>query len=89
MLSLDPYKIIVRALHTEKAIMKIEMENTLTFIVDKNATKKQIKEAVERIFRVKVERVNTVITIRGEKKAYVKLKPEYKAEEIATRLGIL
>ncbi|MGC9122095.1 MAG: 50S ribosomal protein L23, partial [Thermogladius sp.] len=48
-----------------------------------------IKEAVERLFNVKVVKVNTVITPRGEKKAYVKLASEYKASDVATQLGLL
>lgn len=88
-MSIDPYKILIRPLHTEKAIMKIERENTLVFIVDRRATKHQIKEAIEKLFNVKVVKVNTLITSRGEKKAYIKLAPEYKADEIATRLGLL
>jgi len=85
----DSYDVIIRPVITEKALDKIERNNTLTFIVDIKATKKDIKRAVEEIFKVKVEKVNTLITPQGEKKAYVKLKPEYKAEEVATRLGIL
>ncbi|HIQ02808.1 MAG TPA: 50S ribosomal protein L23 [Desulfurococcales archaeon] len=88
-MSVDPYKILIRPLHTEKAIMKIEKENTLVFIVDRRATKHQIKEAIEKLFNVKVVKVNTLITSRGEKKAYIKLAPQYKADEIATRLGLL
>jgi len=89
MTNVDPYKIIIRPLQTEKAIRLIEQNNTLTFIVDRRATKKQIKEAVEKLFNVKVEKVNTLITPRGEKKAYVKLAKEYSAAEVAARLGIL
>ena len=88
-MSIDPYKILIRPLHTEKAIMKIEKENTLVFIVDRRATKHQIKEAIEKLFNVKVVKVNTLITSRGEKKAYIKLAPQYKADEIATSLGLL
>ncbi|HIC98121.1 MAG TPA: 50S ribosomal protein L23 [Pyrodictiaceae archaeon] len=89
MVSVDPYKVIVRPLQTEKAIRLIEQNNTLTFIVDRRANKKQIKEAVEKLFNVKVEKVNTLITSRGEKKAYVKLAKEYSAAEVAAKLGIL
>jgi len=89
MVSVDPYKVIVRPLQTEKAIRLIEQNNTLTFIVDRHANKKQIKEAVEKLFNVKVEKVNTLITSRGEKKAYVKLAKEYSAAEVAAKLGIL
>ena len=87
---LDQYlKIIREPLHTEKALNYIEYHNTLVFIVDRKATKGQIKEAVQRIFDVKVEKVRTLITPDGRKKAYVKLAEGYNAEEIATRLGIL
>lgn len=81
--------IIKRALATEKALSLVERDNTLVFIVELGATKHQIREAVEKLFDVKVEKVRTVITMEGEKKAYVKLKPEYKASEVATKLGLI
>jgi large subunit ribosomal protein L23 len=82
-------KIIIRVVATEKALNYIELNNTLTFIVDRKATKNDIRRAIESLFDVKVEEVRTLITPKGDKKAYIKLKPEYKATEIATRLGIL
>ncbi len=85
----DPYKVIVRPLQTEKALRLIEQANTLTFIVNRNATKHDIKYAIEKLFGVKVEKVNTLITPQGEKKAYVKLAKEHSATEVAARLGIL
>ncbi|KPU63229.1 50S ribosomal protein L23 [Thermococcus argininiproducens] len=85
---MDPYKVIVRPVVTEKAISMVERENKLTFIVDKRATKPEIKKAVETIYDVKVEKVNIIITMKGEKKAYVKLKPEYSASEVAARIGL-
>jgi len=85
----DPYSVIIRPLHTEKALLAVERSNTLTFIVDKKATKHDIKHAVEKLFQVKVEKIRTTISPKGEKKAYVKLAPEYSAAEIATRLGLL
>lgn len=85
---MDPYKVIVKPVVTEKAVAMIESENKLTFIVDRSATKADIKRAVEAMFNVKVEKVNTLVTMRGEKKAYVKLKPEYSASEVAARIGL-
>ncbi|NJE25475.1 50S ribosomal protein L23 [Thermococcus sp. MV5] len=85
---MDPYKVIVRPVVTEKAISMVERENKLTFIVDRRATKPEIKKAVETIYDVKVEKVNIIITMKGEKKAYVKLKPEYSASEVAARIGL-
>ncbi len=86
---IEESKIIKRVVATEKALTYIENHNTLTFIVDIRATKHDIKRAVEKLFNVKVAEVRTLLTPKGEKKAYVRLKPEYKASDIATRLGIL
>lgn len=83
------YKIIIRPVQSEKALSLIDKQNTLTFIVDLKATKSDIKRAVELVFNVKVEEVRTLITPRGEKKAYVKLAPEYKASDIASQLGLI
>ncbi len=88
-MKLDPWSIIIRPVISESAIEKIEKENKLTFIVNIRANKHMIKWAVEQLFNVKVVKVNTLITPRGEKKAYVKLSPEYKASDIAVKLGIL
>jgi len=82
-------KIIKRPLQSEKALMLIDRQNTLTFIVDIRATKHDVKRAVETLFNVGVESVRTLITSKGEKKAYVKLKPEFKASEIAMKLGLM
>lgn len=83
------YKVIVKPIQSEKALGLIEEQNTIVFIVDRGAGKHDVKRAVEEIFEVKVDEVRTVITPRGLKKAYVKLSPEYKASEVATRLGML
>ena len=81
-------EIIKRVVITQDAVALIESENKLTFIVDIRATKRDVKRAVEELYDVEVEKVNTMITPRGEKKAYVKLKSEYPASELAVKLGI-
>ncbi|ALL01066.1 50S ribosomal protein L23P [Pyrodictium delaneyi] len=86
---MSAWSIIIRPVQSEKALRLIEEQNTLTFIVDRKATKHDIKRAVEQAFGVKVEKVNTLITPRGEKKAYVKLAKEYSATDVAARLGLL
>jgi len=86
---MEPHSVIIRAHVSEKALMLAEKSNVLTLIVRREATKPQIKEAVERMFGVKVERVNTLITPTGEKKAYVKLVKEYSAIEVLSRMGVL
>ncbi|MEM1619984.1 MAG: 50S ribosomal protein L23 [Fervidicoccaceae archaeon] len=83
------FEVLIKPLHTEKALNYIERYNTLVFIVDRRATKHQIKRAVEETFGVKVKEVRTLITPKGEKKAMVKLAEGYNAEEVATRLGVL
>ncbi|MFX0006694.1 MAG: 50S ribosomal protein L23 [Promethearchaeota archaeon] len=82
------YKIIKKPLVTEKTFDLIEKENKLVFIVDRQANKNQIKKAIEKIHNVKVIRVNTMITPNGDKKAFIKLHPEYSAQDIAIDLGI-
>ncbi|MCS6788296.1 MAG: 50S ribosomal protein L23 [Aigarchaeota archaeon] len=86
---MDPNDVIVTVVTTQDAVYLIERENKLTFIVKPEATKADVKRAVERLYGVKVEKVNTLITPYGEKKAFVRLKPEYKASELATKLGII
>jgi large subunit ribosomal protein L23 len=86
---MDPWKIIKYPHMSEKSVRLVERENKLVFIVDRKANKKQIKEAIEKAFEVKVDKVNTTITMEGEKKAFVKLKPEYSAVDIAVRLGMI
>jgi len=83
------FKVIKRPVQSEKALMLIDKQNTLTFIVDIRASKHDIKKAVELLFNVQVDSVKTLVTPRGEKKAYVKLRPEYKATEIAAKLGLM
>jgi len=60
----DPYNIIIRPLLTEKTISKTA-QNKYTFQVDLHANKIEIGDAVQRIFNVKVEKVNT-LRVRGK-----------------------
>lgn len=82
-------KVIKHPLNTEKSIRLMEAENKLVFVVDMRAKKPEIKEAVEKTFKVKVEKVNTLITPKGQKRAYVKLSAESPALDIATDLGLM
>lgn len=85
----DPYNIVEHPLATEKAVRLMNTENKLIFIVAKSATKKEIKDAVEYLFNVKVLSVNTMNDVKGRKKAYLKLSPETPAIDIATQMGIM
>lgn len=82
------YKIIKKPLITEKTFDLIEKENKLVFIVDRRANKNQIKRVIEKLHNVKIIKVNTLITPMGEKKAFIKLHPEFSAQDIAIDLGI-
>ena len=86
---MDPYEIVLYPLMTESASLTVEKENKLTFIVSLKASKTDVKKAVEQLYEVKVESVNTQVTPTGEKKAFVKLHPDYKASDVAIKLGIL
>ena len=83
------YKVIKYPLSTEKTIRLMEAENKLIFVVDKKSNKKDIKEAVEKMFNVKVTKVNTYINHKGLKKAYVKLAFDTPAIDIATQMGLM
>ena len=86
---MESYKVIKYPLMTERSVNMIENENKLVFIVDRRANKNDINAAVQELYEVEAESINTLITRKGEKKAFIKLKDEYNASDIAIRLGIL
>jgi ribosomal protein L23 len=73
---------------TEKIVRQIEIDNILVFIVDRSITKTEIKKEVEELFDVKVEGIRTH-TKQNKKIAYVKLKKDYAAIDVATKLGLM
>jgi large subunit ribosomal protein L23 len=90
------YEVIRRPLVTEKGVEKKESERTLCFEVALKANKTQVKSAVEKLFKVKVEEVRTAVfdgklRRRGRfsgyrpdwKKAYVRLKEGEKVPDFA------
>jgi len=86
---MDPAEVIFYPLMTESASLMVEKDNKLIFVVNVKAGKSDVKKAVEELYEVKVDRITVLITPQGEKKAFVKLKPEYKASDVAIKLGIL
>ncbi len=74
---------------TEKAIRLMEAENKLVFVITKASKKQDVKKAVEELFKVKVEKVNTYIDRKGNKKAYVKLSADTPAIDVATKMGLM
>jgi large subunit ribosomal protein L23 len=86
---MQAHKVVKYPLMTERSFNMIENENKLVFIVDRRSTKHDIMNAIKELYEVEVIKVNTLINRNGEKKAFVKLKEEYNASDIAIRLGIL
>ncbi len=93
------YQILRKPVITEKGLGVKEIEQTLVFEVASNATKTEIKEAVQKTFKVKVDTVRTANFVgkerrRGKfsgfrpdwKKAYVRLKEGEKMPEYAENL---
>ena len=79
---------MMKPIVTEKAVMKIESENVLTFTIDMPMTKQEIKKQVEELFNVKVDKVRT--HIRNSKRyAFVKLNKDFLAIDVATKLGLM
>ncbi len=62
------YDVIIRPIVTEKST-RVSEHNQVVFQVRKDATKPEIKEAVEEIFGVKVKKVNTLI-LKGKVKGF-------------------
>mmetsp|Transcript_4521 Transcript_4521/g.14142 ORF Transcript_4521/g.14142 Transcript_4521/m.14142 type:complete len:142 (+) Transcript_4521:42-467(+) len=86
---MDKFRVIKYPLTTESAMKKIEDNNTLVFIVDVLANKRQIKEAVKQMYEIQASKVNTLIRPDGAKKAYVHLTQDYDALDVANRIGII
>ncbi|MGC8547468.1 MAG: 50S ribosomal protein L23 [Candidatus Micrarchaeia archaeon] len=76
-------------LATEKAIGMIDRDNVIVYVVALNATKPQVKKEFEKMFNVKVDKVNMEIDAKNNKKAYIKLGKEYKASDIALKLKLV
>ena len=98
-MKIDVYRVIRRPIITEKGLGVKENQHTVVFEVEPAATKTQIKEAVQQIFKVKVSDVRTANFVgkmrrRGQsvgyrkdwKKAYVKLAEGEKMIEYAENL---
>ena len=80
--------ILEKVKSTEKIVRQIEVDNVLVFEVDRAVRKLDIKKEVEELFGVKVAKVRTH-TLKNKKLAYVKLKPDYPAMDVATKLGLM
>ena len=89
MTKLAAYDVVKYPLLSEDAVTLLESENKITFVVDLRSDKHDIERAIQELYEVRVEKVNTLITPEGDKKAFVKLTSDFKAADLAVRLGIL
>ena len=74
---------------TEKAMVLLENESKLQFLVSRESTKHTIKRDIQKAFGQNVKSVRTIMNTHGEKKAIVSFENNKAAEEILSRLGIM
>jgi len=79
---------ILKPVTSEKAVKLIDLDNTVMFETERKTRKKEIKEEVEKIFSVKVDKVRTFIR-NNKKYSYVKLSKKNPAIDVATKLGMI
>jgi large subunit ribosomal protein L23 len=80
--------VIRHPLVTEKAMNEMDFDNKLQFIVDLDATKTEVVDEIQSRYEVSIEKVNTQVTPKGQKKATVRLSEDDDAQEIASRIGV-
>ena len=84
----------VQYIHMASNVIKVDIldcmitDDKLVFIVNLKANKNNVKKAVEELYDVQIEKVTLLITPQGNKKAFVKLHPDYRATDVAIKLGI-
>ena len=81
--------ILLYPIATEKAINMIEKNNVLTYVVDIRAKKDEIRKEFESVFKVKVDKINTEMEPRNRKRAYIKIRKQFKASDVALRLKLV
>jgi len=87
-MSLHPSEVLIRPVVSEKSYEQIT-QNQYTFQVHKNAHKTQIRQAVEELFDVKVERVNVVkVQAKPKRRGLIRgTKPGWKKAVVQLRKG--
>lgn len=79
---------ILKPITSEKAVKMLDLDNVLLFEVERRISKTEIKNQIEKTFNVKIKSVRTLIK-QNKKYAYVGLKKETPAIDIATKLGMI
>jgi large subunit ribosomal protein L23 len=85
----DLYQVIKKPLITEKANILKEKENKIAFVVDRGANKAEIKEAVERLLKVKVRKIH-VSNMKGKPRRLgrtIGKRPDWKKAVVTLRPG--
>lgn len=85
----DKFSVLINPLNTEKANKCMTERNTLVFLIHPRANKFQIKKSFEDIYKMKPRAVNTLVRPDGKKKAYICLRPEVNAVDVASKMGII
>ncbi len=86
---MNPHDVVLYPLLTEKSMDRVDKNNELVFVISAKANKKEVQSAVEKLYAVKVQRVNTLLDRKGRKRAFVKLEKEFQAIDIMTKMGVL
>ena len=86
---MENYDVLLYPLISEKADNSGEVENKITFVVKKSATKQDIKRALEDAYKVKVDSISILNDNAGRKKAIIKLNKQFKASDLSNKLGMV
>ena len=73
---------------TEKTVKLVELENTLIFEVGRQERKKEIKQELEKIFNIKIEKIRSLIR-NNRKFVYVRVDKKHPAIDVATKMGMI
>ena len=82
-------KLFKHPITTESSMKKIQSSNTIILVFDSKAHKKNIKFLMEKIYKTNVIKINTLITPKGLKKAFIKLSPDQDALDVANKIGFI
>jgi len=82
-------KILLYPILTEKSLDVLEKENKIVFAVGDKATNQQIRDEVEKAYKVKVDSINVLNSFGKGKKAFIKLKPDFEAGKIVSDMGLM
>ncbi len=85
----ESIKNIISIQSGEKATRLMQEQNKLSFVVSKTSNKIGIRKELETLFGAKIDKINVINKMSGERVAIVKLKQETSAMDLATKLGMV